>query len=273
VAQPERLTVEPGAEGSHELPFERKVNMHKEGWWAGDLDVQLKEDELPLVMKARAVDFVPLTTAVNDHGKCREPQAAAKKRTAKAAVAEASRLFGPWAAADCRRGNCLLAVSLDQLPEVCRWKADDSTLGSAAAAHEAGTCVALTPFSWDLPLWVAKGKLDAVAVISRHSQLNGVIDNEADGRPRERIEFSGKSGNGRYAEAIYHRLLNCGLRLPPAAGSGAGVLVGGRATSTPLGTNRVYVHCGETCTRESWLEGLRSGRVSVTNGPLLRVKV
>jgi hypothetical protein len=134
-------------------------------------------------------------------------------------------------------------------------------------------CVAVTPFSWDLPLWVAKGKLDAVEIISRHSQLNLAIDNEADGRPREKGPFSGKSGNGRYAEAIYHHLLNCGLRIPPAAGSGAGATVNGRAITTPIGTNRVYVQCGETCTRASWLDGLRAGRVSVTNGPLLRAKV
>ncbi len=267
------LTVEPNSEGTQELPFERKVNMHKEGWWAGDLDVQLRAKDLPMVMKARVVDFVPVTTTVNDHGKCRELKPAARVRSAKAAVQRTSQLFGPWAAADCRRGNCLLAVSLEKLPDVCHWKADDSSLASAEAAHEAGTCVAMTPYSWDLPLWVASHKLDAVDVINRHSQLNAAIDNEADGRPRQRIEFSGKSGNGRYAEAIYHHLLNCGLRIPPAAGSGAGATMGGRSISSPLGTNRVYVRCGETYTRESWMEGLRAGQVSVTNGPLLRVKV
>jgi hypothetical protein len=273
ITRPGNFTVEPNSEGTQELLFERKVNMHKEGWWAGDLDVQLREEELPLIMKARAVDFVPLTTAVNDHGKCRELKPASKGRVAKPAVSITSQLLGRWAAADCRRGNCLLAISFQKLPDVCHWKADDSSLGSAEAAHEAGTCVALTPFSWDLPLWVANHKLDAVDVISRHSRLNAAIDNEGDGRPRERIEFSGKSGNGRYAEAIYHHLLNCGLRIPPAAGSGAGATVGGRSISSPLGTNRMYVHCGETCTRESWMESLRAGRVSVTNGPLLRVKV
>jgi hypothetical protein len=50
-------------------------------------------------------------------------------------------------------------------------------------------------------------------------------------------------------------------------------MMNGRAISTPLGANRVYVQCGERCTREAWLDGLRAGRVSVTNGPLLRTKV
>ncbi|MFM9068261.1 MAG: CehA/McbA family metallohydrolase, partial [Planctomycetota bacterium] len=63
---------------------------------------------------------------------------------------------------------------------------------------------------------------------------------------------------------IYYHLLNCGLRLPPTAGSGSG------EAPNPVGYNRVYVHCGDDFTWEKWWEGLRAGRVLVTNGPLLR---
>ena len=41
----------------------------------------------------------------------------------------------------------------------------------------------------------------------------------------------------------------------------------------PVGYNRVYVHCGDTLTYDAWWEGLRAGRVVVTNGPLLRPRV
>jgi hypothetical protein len=41
----------------------------------------------------------------------------------------------------------------------------------------------------------------------------------------------------------------------------------------PIGYNRVYVHCGDTLTYDAWWEGLREGRVVVTNGPLLRPRV
>ena len=57
----------------------------------------------------------------------------------------------------------------------------------------------------------------------------------------------------------------CGF--PPAAGSGTGT------NRSPLGTNRVYVHCGDELSQENWLSGLRAGRVVVTNGPLLRTTV
>ena len=40
-----------------------------------------------------------------------------------------------------------------------------------------------------------------------------------------------------------------------------------------MGYNRVYVHCGESTDVRGWWEGLRAGRVVVTNGPLLRPRV
>ena len=62
-------------------------------------------------------------------------------------------------------------------------------------------------------------------------------------------------------------MLNCGLRIPPAAGSGSGT------NDNPLGTNRVYVYCGDEFSPNAWWEGLEAGRVFVTNGPLLRPMV
>jgi hypothetical protein len=60
-------------------------------------------------------------------------------------------------------------------------------------------------------------------------------------------------------------LLNCGLRIPPSAGSASGVL------PNPVGYNRVYVHVGKELTWDKWWGGLRAGRSFVTNGPLLLV--
>jgi hypothetical protein len=130
-----------------------------------------------------------------------------------------------------------------------------------------GHTVAPTPFAWALPVWLASDKLDAIELIHRHALRDGVVDNEADGRPRDRVLFPGATGNGRWSETIYYHVLECGLRIPPAAGSGSG------ANDNPLGTNRVYVHCGEDFSTERWWEGLEAGCVFVTNGPLLRPQV
>ena len=272
LTRPGNFTIDRHAEDSAEVTLSRRVDMREEGWWAGDLDVQLRMEDLPLIMQARSVDFAPVAALVNDGGRCRKLKQAGRETGVE--KLESSPLYGPWATLDHRRGGGLLAIGGEPLVDVCQWKADDSSLPSAETAREAGAqIVALTPFAWDLPLWVATGRLDAVQIINRHSQLNAVVDNEAIGRLRDETFFPGKLGNGRYSETIYHHLLNCGLRLPPAAGSGAGSGAGSRTIASPLGTNRTYVHCGEECNRDAWLAGLRSGRVVVTNGPLLRTRV
>lgn len=261
------LTIEPRAEDATEVLIGRRVDMRAEGWWSGDLDVRLPLSDLPLVMQARDLYFAPVTTMVNDRGKC----AKLKVGGAEAKAVAGLQMFGPWAAADVRRGGGLLLIGEGAPYDVCRAKADEPSLPAATAAREAGACVvACSSTAWDLPLWVAAGALDAVQIMAPQPTAKG--DDGQRPAPDKRL-FPGREGPGRYREAVYHHLLNCGLRLPPAAGSGAGTAAKRGVEAAPLGANRVYVQCGETCTRETWLDGLRSGAVSVTNGPLLRTRV
>ena len=130
-----------------------------------------------------------------------------------------------------------------------------------------GHTIARTPYAWDLPVWLANGKLDAIQLIHHHSLRNAVVDKEDDGRPRDKSFFPGPRGNGRWSETVYYHVLNCGLRIPPAAGSGSGV------NDNPVGTNRVYVYGGNVFSHDAWWDGLKAGRVFVTNGPLLRPMV
>ena len=276
ITRPGNFTIDRRAEDSTEVTLGRRVDMRAEGWWAGDLDLLASPADLPLMMRSRSLDFAPYTTLVNEDGRCRKAKLGAGE--SESAVAP---IFGPWAVLDNRRGGGLLAIAADAPINVCGWKADEPSLPMAIASREAGgRVVALTPDAWDLPLWVAAGKLDAVAIINRHSLASAVVDGEANGRPRDKDLFPGHIGNGRYGESIYHHLLNCGLRLPPAAGSGFGAI--GKRGSRPspdqswsglLGANRAYVHCGETCDRDAWLAALKAGRVIVTNGPLLRTSI
>ena len=73
-------------------------------------------------------------------------------------------------------------------------------------------------------------------------------------------------GNGFYSQELYYRLLNCGLRIPPTAGSASGVL------PNPVGYNRVYVHLDGDFSYDAWWRGLAAGRSFVTNGPALLVE-
>ncbi len=60
--------------------------------------------------------------------------------------------------------------------------------------------------------------------------------NEAGGLPRDTLLFPKPWGNGRWSQELYYHLLNCGLRIPPTAGSGSG------ANNNPVGYNRFYVN-------------------------------
>jgi hypothetical protein len=196
------------ADDTKRVEMKRFANLAKEGWWAGDLDVNRRPNDMPLILRAEGLKDIQMPD------------------------------FG-------------LLIS-------------DSVNQSAIRNPKSAIKIARVPYAWDLPVWLARDELAALQLIHHHALRDGVVDNEDDGRPRDRTFYPGRTGNGRWSEAVYYHVLNCGLRIPPAAGSGSG------SNDNPIGTNRVYVYCGEDFSPERWWEGLDSGRVFVTNGPLLR---
>jgi hypothetical protein len=142
-----------------------------------------------------------------------------------------------------------------------------SILAARALAGEEAWIDAQRAYSWDLPLWAAAGQLDSVQLLNGNLARTSAVDNEAGGKPRNSLLYPAPTGNGRWSEKIYYDLLNCGLRIPPSAGSGSGT------TGNPLGYNRMYVQVDGELTYEKWWQGLSAGRVVVTNGPLIRPTV
>src|ERR1041384_5811542 len=122
------------------------------------------------------------------------------------------------------------------------------------------------PFWYDTPVWLASGMVDSIGIAHNHMQREGVYAGEAWGRPRDQERFPDPQGNGLWTQEIYYHVLNCGLRLPPSAGSASGGL------PNPVGYDRLYVHLDSALSYERWWEGLRAGRVFVSNGPLLRCR-
>jgi hypothetical protein len=123
------------------------------------------------------------------------------------------------------------------------------------------------PFWYDTPVWLASGMVNSIGIAHNHMHRGGVYPNEAWGRQRDRERFPDPRGNGFWTQEIYYHILNCGLRLPPSAGSASGVL------PNPVGYDRVYVHLDGEFNYENWWEGFKAGRVFVSNGPLLRCRV
>lgn len=86
-----------------------------------------------------------------------------------------------------------------------------------------------------------------------------------------RPPFGGRSGGERawldYTLGMYYALLDCGLRLPPSAGTASGV------HPVPAGFGRVYVRCPDGLSVANWLAGLRAGRSFVSTGPIMEATV
>ena len=82
------------------------------------------------------------------------------------------------------------------------------------------------------------------------------------------IEVLGFSDHKSTAD-VWYKLLNCGFRLPTAAGTD---FMGNYASLRgPVGLNRVYAEMPERPLKIGpWLDSIKSGRTFATNGPLLR---
>ncbi len=274
------------AEDRKTVDMKRFVDMAKDGWYAGDLDLHRSDRDIALLMEAEDLYVAPLVTWTNN-----------KNDWAKGALPknpllklDGNRWVNLLAGQDTRGGNTLGLFNLSKPLALPPSKAVDypSSLSVATdVRREQGWVDATRPFSWDLPLWVATDKLDSVQVFNRHLQRETVVANEAGGRPRDAIAYGNTDGNGRWSRDIYYHLLNCGLRLPPTAGSGSGIVAPATAQAgtaaamkaaaggnfNPPGYDRVYVQVDGELTWDKWWAGLRAGRVVVTNGPLIRPSV
>lgn len=279
------------ADDSKTIELTRFCDMAKEGWFSADLDVQRQEVELKQLMQAEDLHVTPLITWTNTKNIWE------KRPLPKQVVNQFgdsyvySLMGGQWKLS----GNTLGLFRLEQPIELpadfvkavgSDKKLSDKKLdpiGSlpliplieSVRTEQRGWIDAGAPFARDLPIWIAAGVVDSIQVLNSHVQRQSTIANEAGGWPRDLTLFPGSHGNGRWSQEVYYHLLNCGLRIPPTAGSGSGT------NNNPVGYNRVYAYLGKSSeddspsklTWDGWWDALRSGRVSITNGPLLRTEV
>lgn len=258
------LVVQAGSSQTIAPAVTRLVDPAAEGWWSGDLHVHRGLADAELLMRAEDLRVAQFTTWWNQANAWKD-SAPPRQRPVKF---DGNRYFDPLAGEDERDGGALLYFNLERpLDITAGTRHYPSSLEYALEARQRGGWIELEkPFWWDLPMWLAHGIGDSVGIAHNHLQRGGVLDNEAWGRPRDRVRFPGPQGNGGWTQEIYYHLLNCGLRLPPSAGSASGVL------PNPVGYNRVYVHVAGELSWDKWWEGLRAGRCFVGNGPLLRVR-
>ncbi|MGA2865648.1 MAG: CehA/McbA family metallohydrolase [Verrucomicrobiota bacterium] len=243
----------------------RLVNLSKEGWWSGELHVHRPLAEIELLMRAEDLHVAPVITWWNAVNQWRNHPLPAEPLV----QFDGDRFYHQMGGEDERAGGALLFFNLrEPLPITGAEREYPSPMKFLAEArrHQGAWVDIEKPFWYDTPVWLASGQVDSVGLAHNHMQRGGVLPNEAWGRARDKQRFPDPQGNGFWTQEIYYHLLNCGLRLPPSAGSASGVL------ANPVGYNRMYVHLDGDLTYEKWWAGLQAGRVFVSNGPLLRCR-
>jgi hypothetical protein len=256
------------AEDSKTVELKRHVDMAANGWWSGDVEVHRSPADMQLLMAAEDLHLAQDVTWWNDKN-----EGAGKAIPHEPLVQfEENRCCHLMAGGHARPGGTWLYFNL---PGPMLLGAADAEVPSPLelikrARERPGAWIDATRADWwDLPMLIAAGQIDSIQLahsrLTRDGSGNGSEDPAA--RPRERARYPGGSGLGEWTQQVYYQLLNCGLRIPPSAGSGSGV------STNPPGYNRVYVYLGDDFSYEKWWEGLRAGRVVVTNGPLLQPNI
>jgi hypothetical protein len=243
----------------------RLVNLSTEGWWSGELHVHRPVGDIELLMQAEDLHIAPVITWWNN----RNPWTNGALPKNPLVRFDGNRFYHLMGGEDERNGGALLYFNLIRPLEIAGAGREypSPMRFLAEARRQAGVWMDIEkPFWYDAPVWLASGMVDSVGIAHNHMHRSGVMANEAWGRPRDKSRFPDPHGNGLWTQEIYYHALNSGLRLPPSAGSASGVL------PNPVGYDRVYVHLDGELTYEKWWDGLRAGRVFVSNGPLLRCR-
>lgn len=240
----------------------RIADLKSLGWYSGETHVHRPPQDVPLLMQAEDLHVAQVITWWNQRNPWTSglPEEPLRR-------ADHDRFFHVLAGEDERGGGALLYFHLPQPLEITKaereFPSSVSFLNAARAAHPSVWIDVEKPFWWDVPLWLASGKVDSIGIANNHMCRSQMYPDEAWGKPRDTQRLPDPLGNGQWTQEIYYHLLNSGLRVPPSAGSASGVL------PNPVGYNRVYVHGGERLDYEVWWKNLKAGRSFVTNGPLL----
>ena len=261
------FTINHFADDSKRIELRRFVDMAAEGWWSGDLDVRRPARDIELLMAADDLHVAEVITWRN------EKSLLGGQSPKKPLVQfDGNRFYQLLGGASTQAGT---ELQLLNLAEPIHLPAADAEYPpvmkhlSAIHGKEKGDVWvdAAKPYGWDVPMLVALGQLDSMEVA--HSQMcrDTTINEEGTGKPRDRKRYPSYKGNAEWSHDVYFRLLDCGLRIPPAAGSGSG------EAPNPIGYNRVYVQVDGDLTYEKWWQQLRAGAVFVTNGPLMKPSV
>lgn len=249
-----------------DVRLSRISKLRDSGWYSGDLHVHRKVDDIELLMDAEDLDFAPVITWWNNQNAWRKT----KLPSQTVRTTRSQRIFTVMAGEDEREGGALLYFGLNApLDLKVKSREYPSPMHFVNLARDRDPSVWIDiekPFWWDVPIWLASGRMNSIGIANNHMSRSQMYESEAWGRARDAERLPAPRGNGIWTQEIYYHILNSGIRIPPSAGSASGVL------PNPVGYNRVYVHLDGPFSSDAWFKRLAKGHCFVTNGPLLSVK-
>jgi hypothetical protein len=264
------FTIERFADDAKPIVLRRVADLSKEGWWSGDLHLRRYVRDLELILSADDLHVAQAMTWWNDKNDLSGKNLALPK--SRLVTFDRDRVYELFCGGFTRGGTEILCFHVPS-PIPLRSLADEyPSLAQCLdrARHEENCQMwidATASYGWDVPMLVANGLVDSIEVANGHFGRSTMYPDEKLGKPRDAGHFAGPFGYARWSQDVYFKLLDCGLRIPPTAGSGSGV------SSNPVGYNRVYVHLDGSFDYQQWWKNLKAGQVVVTNGPLLRPQV
>ncbi len=258
------FTIDRDASDAHSVSLPRMVDMAAEGWWSGDPAVTAPLRLLPLLMQSEDLHYA---------GRVGEdPQTQIRlDRPLPSAGADA-----PWGPIEIRQDlvadeHGLLLVGTPENFALPASNVSSDTI-RAAVRHDVAAVVIENPFAWDMPIWLASGRVNAMFLMGDWLRLDRKVPTVSNGRPPSEVGFRDAHGPGRWAEQVYWHMLNSGLQIAPLGGSGSTL------HNHPVGYCRTYVHAprqqGSPAPQpigpQAWWEAALAGHAVITNGPLLR---
>ncbi len=260
------------ADDTKKVDLGRFVDMTDGGWYSGDLNVRRPLKDIELLMDADDLHVAQVVTWFND----KDLMGNLPRPKEPLVTFDRDRSYHVMAGGHSQAGTELLYFNapsplLRVRPEqagAAAWEYPPLVKHAIEARQHDGLWIDATrSYWWDLPMLVAAGQVDSIQIAHEGFCRGTLTGSEGDGKPRDKSLYPPPRGNARWSQDVYFKLLDCGLRIPPSAGSGSGV------APNPVGYNRMYVQLDGTFSYAKWFEGLRAGRVVVTNGPLLQPTV
>lgn len=300
-----QFAIEPAAADERLVPLSRMVDMQAEGYLSGDMAAFSPLSNLRLRMAAEDLHVAALIDPPPQSPS--RPGAGEPRQQADLELSQDDSQVAPlWFNRTARRAKDLLVYRSESAIETDADASDatlddDATADTPTGAGLAGDVpgrgepspfgpdqrIAIAnPFGWELPLHLATGRIDGIFVLGDWLREGAKVDKIKGARPPADIGFTGPLGPGRYAESIYHRLMEAGFRVVPLAGTGTAATSGNVPaadawSAAAIGYNRVYGigppkvvdddrRVDPLGSEAAFYAAVWAGRTVLTNGPCLR---